>query len=99
MIKKVLILVFCFVSTAHAAAIGCALLGEDPKVARARVQNLMSVLSNKVFDSEEAIETAVIAMILGEPVILEGPPGLGKTTLAKAVAELFGVVWAKVQVN
>ena len=46
----------------------------------------------------DRIATAVyLAYHLGKPVLIEGPPGVGKTELAKTSAELFGLALIRLQ--
>jgi MoxR-like ATPase len=45
----------------------------------------------------EAIELLLVAVLAGGHVLVEDVPGVGKTTLAKALAQLFQVSFARVQ--
>lgn len=56
-------------------------------------QELATVVRGKA----EAIDTVLIAVLAGGHILLEDIPGVGKTTLAKAFARVFGVQFARVQ--
>jgi MoxR-like ATPase len=45
----------------------------------------------------EAIELLLVAVLAGGHVLVEDVPGVGKTTLAKALAQLFQVTFSRVQ--
>jgi MoxR-like ATPase len=47
--------------------------------------------------AEEIIPTIYLAMKLGRPLLIEGPPGSGKTELASAVAKAAGTVVERLQ--
>lgn len=46
---------------------------------------------------EEIITTLFLALRLGKPLLVEGPPGVGKTEIAKALAEIFGTELIRLQ--
>ncbi|MBP9113035.1 MAG: MoxR family ATPase [Polyangiaceae bacterium] len=55
--------------------------------------SLASVLRGK----EEALDLVLVGVLAGGHVLLEDVPGVGKTTLAKGLARLFQVEFARVQ--
>lgn len=57
----------------------------------ASVDELIEALSTDHYLADRGLATAVyVAMKLGRPLLLEGEVGVGKTELAKALAEVFG---------
>lgn len=46
---------------------------------------------------EEVVENAVIAMIAGGNVLLEGVPGVGKTRLVRSMGRVFGLPFSRIQ--
>jgi MoxR-like ATPase len=59
--------------------------------------DLRSALSSVVFGAEDAITTAVVAVLAGGHLLIEDVPGVGKTMLAKAIAASIGARLARVQ--
>ena len=48
---------------------------------------------------EDVIDILLVAMVSGGHVLLEGPPGLGKTTLAKTFAQTIGGTFKRIQMT
>ena len=46
---------------------------------------------------EEVVRGALVALIAGGHVLLEGPPGLGKTLLARTLSRVLGVSFRRIQ--
>jgi MoxR-like ATPase len=60
-------------------------------------ESLCQALSSVVVDQQNAIRLTVAGLLSGGHVLLEGPPGVGKTTLAKALVAACGCGFARVQ--
>lgn len=56
-------------------------------------ENLASVIRGK----EDAIDVLIVALIAGGSVLMEDIPGVGKTTLAKALAKSIDATFSRVQ--
>jgi MoxR-like ATPase len=82
---------------AHAAkvsSLGAALLpGEARKIAGALQANISRALKGK----QEIVELALAALAAGGHLLLEDVPGVGKTTLAQALARSLDLSFARVQ--
>lgn len=67
-------------------------MSQSAAIARIR-KSLGTVIEGK----EPVIDLLLVAMVAGGHVLLEDVPGVGKTTLAKALARTFSVHFARVQ--
>jgi MoxR-like ATPase len=64
---------------------------------RARFQLLQDEVQKLVVGQEDIIEHVITAMIAGGHVLLEGVPGMGKTTLVRALANTLSLFQQRVQ--
>ena len=65
----------------------------------ATIQQVIDAVAKKILDKESSIKTIIAALIAGGHVLLEDLPGLGKTTLATAIAQVFGMDYNRIQLT
>jgi MoxR-like ATPase len=65
--------------------------------ARAKIAALSASLSEVIRGKQDAIDVLVIALLSGGSVLLDDVPGVGKTTLAKALARSVELEFQRVQ--
>lgn len=66
---------------------------DAPKMLQALRENLSAVIHGK----QEPIDTLIVALLAGGSVLMEDVPGVGKTTLAKALAQSMDLEFQRVQ--
>src|ERR1700733_3475080 len=54
-------------------------------------------IHKSIIGQNEAIEYALIGLIAGGHVLLEGAPGLGKTRLVKTLSRVFSLQFSRIQ--
>jgi len=61
------------------------------------VQDALNELNKHILGNEHAVKLAMCCVLAGGHLLLEDVPGVGKTTLAKALANTFGLDFQRVQ--
>src|SRR5689334_16536723 len=61
------------------------------------IQKLRSAVEHALEGKPDAVELALIALLGRGHVLIEDVPGVGKTTLARALAKAVGAEWKRVQ--
>lgn len=56
-----------------------------------------SLLKEEYVPNTEISTTLYLSLLLGKPMLIEGPPGVGKTELAKVIAKTFGRDFFRIQ--
>ncbi len=64
---------------------------------KATFTNLKAEIARKIMGQEEIIDQIIIAILTDSNALLESFPGLGKTTMIKAVAETMSLRFSRVQ--
>jgi MoxR-like ATPase len=67
--------------------------------AREKLAAIRAEVGKIVVGLEDAIDLLLVAMLSGGHVLLEGPPGIGKTTLAKTFAQSIGGSFKRIQMT
>ncbi len=65
---------------------------------RAEVQQIKRLLEEQVYVTDAAVATALyLSMTLGKPLLVEGPAGVGKTEIAKVLAQALNTKLIRLQ--
>ena len=60
-------------------------------------RQLLEEISKDMIGQKDVVENAVIAMIAGGNVLLEGVPGVGKTRLVRSMGQAFSLPFSRIQ--
>ena len=65
---------------------------------REEVRNIRELLRKQAYITDAAVATSLyLAMALGKPLLVEGPAGVGKTEIAKSLADALGAKLVRLQ--
>jgi MoxR-like ATPase len=64
---------------------------------QAAARRLVSNIESALFGKAEAIQTVLVALLCEGHILIEDVPGVGKTTLAHAIAQSLGCGFARIQ--
>ena len=69
----------------------------DANQIRAELTALMVACNQQVLGNPQAVKFSLIAFLAGGHLLIEDLPGLGKTTLARTLAQALGLSFKRVQ--
>ena len=73
------------------------MLKKNTQEEKNEIEGIIDAISLKIFDKRQKIKLLLAAMLSGGHALLEDRPGLGKTTLALALAQVFGMDFKRIQ--
>ncbi len=69
----------------------------EPREFQAQVEAIHDAVSSVIVGKAEVISTCLVGLLAEGHLLLEDVPGMGKTTLAKALARTLGIVYKRIQ--
>ena len=72
-------------------------MNTTPKQPHTQMKNIISNLSHVIEGKEDKIELLVLALVAGGHILIEDIPGVGKTTLARALSKTIDGKFARIQ--
>ena len=70
---------------------------KEAEEAAAKLQAARTEIGKSVFGQERVVELALTAVLAGGHALLVGAPGLAKTRLVSALAQVLGLPWGRIQ--
>ncbi len=67
------------------------------RMSRALVQRMLDELEKAIAGKRSLLENIIVAFLARGHVLLEGPPGLGKTLIARSLAKVSGCTFKRIQ--
>jgi MoxR-like ATPase len=83
--------------TLHTDPTSLRILGEAIRDEAPRIEHLRSEIARVIIGNESVVEHMLIALLVKGHVLIEGVPGVAKTTLVKSVAEALGLSFKRIQ--
>lgn len=69
----------------------------NPSMIKSIIDRIVSEVSKVIVGKEEEIRFILASLMAGGHVLLEGVPGVAKTTMARAIATVLGLEWKRIQ--
>ncbi|MDO5768493.1 MAG: AAA family ATPase, partial [Psychrobacter sp.] len=69
----------------------------SPQLNRAKINELLDQLNQVVLDKPQVVKLSMVCLLANGHLLLQDLPGMGKTTLAHALAQLLGLEFNRVQ--
>jgi MoxR-like ATPase len=69
----------------------------DIRTSRALVERMLNELEKAIAGKRSLLENIIVAFLARGHVLLEGPPGLGKTLIARSLAKVSGCTFKRIQ--
>ncbi len=66
-------------------------------MSKALVERMLKELEKAIAGKRSLLENIIVAFLARGHVLLEGPPGLGKTLIARSLAKVFGCTFKRIQ--
>jgi MoxR-like ATPase len=70
---------------------------QTPQQTALAVQEILAQVERVIIGKSRALETVLLGVLAGGHVLIEDPPGLGKTVLARSFAQVLGLGFTRVQ--
>jgi MoxR-like ATPase len=70
---------------------------QTPQQTAVAVREILAQVERVIIGKSEALETVLLGVLAGGHVLIEDPPGLGKTVLARSFAQVLGLGFTRVQ--